>query len=197
MHFDPMFCGASSSLALENLEKLQKSCLGFKWESSRVSSRRPPWLSCTAPPHLSLRSSGGKNFYFLAKPIPSAWPYKPSLLLHFCWKGHQIWTSASWPQLPLQALGIWIWGLVLGHKDKVAPGLSLSIEAVSALAKTWTTMRTCWYGCRGPQGVTQQSPSRVVSVIRQQARPQAYVIEDRWGHSWWVEEDSLVAPRKH
>lgn len=31
MSFDPTVCGAFSSLALENLEKLQKSCLGFKW----------------------------------------------------------------------------------------------------------------------------------------------------------------------
>lgn len=44
MNFNPTVCGAFSSLALENLEKLQKSCLGFKWGggSSRVHSRRSP-----------------------------------------------------------------------------------------------------------------------------------------------------------
>lgn len=45
--------------------------------------------------------------------------------------------------------------------------------------------------------MTQQSPSRVAPVEWQLVRPQVSVIEDRWGHIWWLEEDSLVASRKH
>lgn len=45
--------------------------------------------------------------------------------------------------------------------------------------------------------MTQQSPSRVAPVEWQLVRPQVSVIEDRRGHIWWLEEDSLVASRKH
>lgn len=45
--------------------------------------------------------------------------------------------------------------------------------------------------------MTQQSPSRVAPVEWQLVRPQVSVIEDKWGHIWWLEEDSLVASRKH
>lgn len=45
--------------------------------------------------------------------------------------------------------------------------------------------------------MTQQSPSRVAPVEWQLVRPHVSVIEDRWGHIWWLEEDSLVASRKH
>lgn len=74
--FDPTVCGAFSSLALENLEKLQKSCLSFWWESISVHSRRPPrgtsqWgVTETLPVSAYPPVLQGKNFEFLIKPIP-------------------------------------------------------------------------------------------------------------------------------